>query len=264
MTASDGMPLHLLSHWETIAKRLEKKRNRAVGVALFLDFDGTLVPVAQRPNLVRLASATRSVLQRLAETKRAKVTIISGRRRAELLKFIHVRRIKFLGLYGWERADGVSLSAAARNALRRVHARLKEQLSAFPRVWIEDKRGSLSVHLLEAAPSVRRLVLNELHMLINPLQTELKLFENLRDAEIVPRSIRGKGLAVSAILRQPAYRKLIPFYFGDDLSDEPAFAAVRRGYSVHVGRAPSTQASFFLRNPGEVTLFLTQLEESLS
>src|ERR1700682_3025520 len=110
MTASDGMPLHLLSHWKTIAKRLEKKRNRAAGVALFLDFDGTLVPVAQRPNLVRLASATRSVLERLAETKRAKVTIISGRRRAELLKFIHVRRIKFLGLYGWERTDRVTLS----------------------------------------------------------------------------------------------------------------------------------------------------------
>jgi trehalose 6-phosphate phosphatase len=264
MTASDEMPLHLLSHLEMIVKRLREKRNRSAGVALFLDFDGTLVPIAQRPNQVRLASATRHVLQRLAEAQRAKVTIISGRRRAELLKFIHVRRIKLLGLYGWERADGISLSTAARNALRCVHVRLKKQLSAFPGVWIEDKQCSLSVHFLVAAPSVRRLVLNELRLLINPLQRELKLFENLRDAEIVSHSIRGKGLAVSAILRQPAYRKLIPFYFGDDLSDESAFAVVRRGYSVHVGRARSSQASFFLRNPGEVTQFLTQLDESLS
>ncbi|GAC1616869.1 MAG: trehalose-phosphatase [Candidatus Acidiferrum sp.] len=252
-----------MAHWDSIAEHLNQKRDHPGGVALFLDFDGTLVPIAKRPSLVRVASVTRNALQRLAENRRAKVTIISGRRRSELLKFIRVQKIKFLGLYGWDDAEKLSLSAAARIALRRVHVRLKTQLSAFPGVWIEDKRGSLSVHLLEAAPSVRRLVLNELRMLINPLQTELKLFENLRDAEIVPRSIRGKGLAVSSILRRPAYRKLIPFYLGDDLSDEPAFTAVRRGYSVHVGRAPATHANFFLRSPGEVTLFLKQLEASL-
>lgn len=263
MMASIVTPLHLLAHWDTIAKRLSGKRNGANGVALFIDFDGTLVPIAQRPNLVRLASATRNALRRLAKSKRAKVTIISGRRRNELLKFIPLDGIRFLGLYGSESKESISLSPAVRRAMRRVHTRLKKQLHAFPGVWIEDKHGSLSVHLLEAAPATRRLVMNELHTLIHPLQTELKLFENLRDAEILPSSMHDKGRTVSAMLRHPGCHKLIPFYFGDDLSDEPAFAAVKRGYSVHVGCAPSTQASFFLRNPEELTLFLTQLEESL-
>lgn len=263
MTVSRNTPLHLLAHWETIAKRLTGKRNRFTGVALFIDFDGTLVPIEQRPNLVRLANPTRNALQRLAKSKRAKVTIISGRRRSELLKFVPLAGIKFLGLYGSESAKGISLSPPVRRAMRRVHTRLKKQLHTFPGVWIEDKRGSLSVHLLEAAPATRRLVTNELHTLIHPLQSELKLLENLRDAEILPSSMHDKGWTVSALLRQSSYSKLIPFYFGDDLSDEPAFAVVKRGYSVHIGCAPSTQANFFLRNPEEVTFFLTQLEESL-
>jgi trehalose 6-phosphate phosphatase len=263
MTASTVAPPHLLTHWEAIAKRLAGKRNGSHRVALFIDFDGTLVPIAHRPNLVRLASATRNALRRLAESKRAKIVVISGRRRSELLKFIPLDGIKFLGLYGSESAEGISLSPSVRRAMHRVHTRLKKQLHAFPGVWIEDKLGSLSVHLLEAAPAARRLVMNELRALIHPLQTELQLFENLRDAEILPSSMHDKGRTVGALLRHPGYHKSIPFYFGDDLSDEPAFAAVKRGYSVHVGCAPSTQASYFLCDPGELTLFLTLLEELL-
>jgi trehalose 6-phosphate phosphatase len=263
MTTSTVTPLHLLTHWDLIAKRLASKGHGSTGVALFIDFDGTLVPIAQRPNLVKLASAARDALQRLAKSKRAKITIISGRRRSELLKFIPLDGIKFLGLYGSESEEGISLSPAVRRAMRRVHTRLRKQLPTFPNVWIEDKHGSLSVHLLEAAPATRRRVINELHTLIHPLQAELKLFENLRDAEILPSSMHDKGRAVTAELRHPGYDKLIPFYFGDDLSDEPAFAAVKRGYSVHVGCAPSTQANFFLRNPDELTLFLTKLEALL-
>lgn len=262
MTGSIRTVLHLLSQWEAVAKRLNQKRHRA-SVALFLDFDGTLVPIAPRPNLVRLARDTRNVLRRLANSKRAEITIISGRRRCELLKFIPIAGITFLGLYGSESAEGIFLSPTVRQAMRRVHSRLNRQLDNFPGVWIEDKSGSLSVHLLDAGPSVRRLMLNELRSLIHPFQTELQLFENLRDVEILPSSILDKGRAVSAILRQPAHRKLLPFYLGDDLSDEPAFAALRRGYSVHVGSAPSTQARFYLRNPDEVTVFLTKLEELL-
>ena len=79
--------------------------------------------------------------------------------------------------------------------------------------------------------------------LLKPFRKTLHAVENIRDIEILPRSIPGKGIAVSSFLAQPAHRKSFPIYFGDDFSDESGFAAVRRGVSVHVGtRTPNPRA----------------------
>jgi trehalose 6-phosphate phosphatase len=88
----------------------------------------------------------------------------------------------------------------------------------------------------------------------------LRSVTNLRDIEILPRSILGKGAAVRQILAQPALRGAIPFYFGDDLSDESAFVAVRRGFSVLVGKPRTTRARYSLRTPAEVAAALSKLQ----
>ena len=41
--------------------------------------------------------------------------------------------------------------------------------------------------------------------------------------------LETKGLAVRKFLDEPAMRGALPIYFGDDISDEPAFAAAREG-----------------------------------
>jgi trehalose-6-phosphatase len=59
------------------------------------------------------------------------------------------------------------------------------------------------------------------------------------------------------------FRHALPIYFGDDYSDEPAFAAARHGLSVLVGNRRRTLARFRLRGPDEVADALTRLEASL-
>ena len=254
-----GVP-HFLSHWEHIAARIRTSHR----IALFLDFDGTLVRIAPRPNRVRLVAATRRILRRLANHPRVIITVISGRRRAELLQYIGIRNIRYLGLYGWENGRKARIPASSRVALRRVQCQLEVCLAAFPGVWTENKRNSLSIHLLSAQPAVQRRARRELRTLVHPFQLDLRLFENLRDMEIVPRSNQGKGIALRRLLSQPAFRRTLPLYFGDDLSDEAAFWAVRRGFSVHIGDARRTCARYFVRNPGEVTLALRRLEAALA
>ena len=66
---------------------------------------------------------------------------------------------------------------------------------------------------------------------------------NLRDVEVAPIAIGDKGVAVRKFLDEPAMRGALPIYFGDDFSDEPAFAAARKGIPILVGKRRTTRAN---------------------
>jgi trehalose 6-phosphate phosphatase len=259
MTLARGV-LSLFVHWNRITAQVRTHSR----VVVFLDFDGTLVAIAPRPELVRLTRPARKVLLHLVRHPRVTLVMISGRRRTELLKHIGIQGIHYFGLYGWERSGTSPLPLRFRVALRSARTQLQLHLRAYPSVWIESKRNSLSVHLLDVPTALQSRVRRDLREWLKPFRRSLRTEENLRDVEVLPRSIPGKGLAVSRFLAQPAFRRALPFYFGDDFSDESAFAAVRRGVSVHVGKPRKTHARYRVRSPVEVTKALTRLEEALS
>lgn len=250
---------HLLESWDRVAARLRACRR----VALFLDFDGTLVPIAPHPDRVRVSPATRRVLRRLARHSRVSLVVISGRRRSELRRHIGIRRIRYFGLYGWERSRASSIPASMRATLRRARAQLVNHVSAWPNVWLENKRHTLAVHLQHAPAAEQRAVRRKLRLWLRPFRKSLRLIENRRDIEILPLSMPGKGIAVRQFLSRPAGRNALPVYFGDDLSDEDAFHAARRGVTVHVGSSGRTHARYRLRGPADVAAALRKLEASL-
>jgi len=251
---------HLFKHWSRVAACVHGSRR----IILFLDFDGTLVRIAPRPNQVRFAPGVRRVLRRLARHPRITVAVISGRRRGELERRVAIRSVHYLGLYGWERNNRASLSPSANSAIKRARGVLSRHLAGYPRVWIEDKGKSLSVHLLAAKPGVQRRVRQRVRSSLRAFGKTLHIFENLRDIEIVPLTIRDKGSAVRAFLSKGRFPHAFPIYFGDDLSDEPAFAAVGRGIPILVGKPRRTRARFRLRGPAEVAAALSRLEAALA
>jgi len=250
----------LLRSWDSIAAQI-CKRGR---VTIFLDFDGTLVDIAPRPELVHLKPEAQEALRRLARHPLATLVVVSGRRRAELLGHIGVPDIYYFGLYGWERDDHCALPRDAQKALREVRETLEPLLKKYPNLWIEDKNSSLSVHLLHV-PTARHQELREkLRAVLQPFQRKLHAVGNIRDVEILPRSIPGKGLAVKEFLRDHTDKKSLPFYFGDDYSDESGFAAVGRGASVHVGKPRPTKARYRLKTPANVAKALGRIEAVLN
>jgi trehalose 6-phosphate phosphatase len=259
MSRPKRMAPSLAANWTRIAARVRSSRS----VALFLDFDGTMVNIAPRPGLVRVSPAIRRVLRRLARNPRVRVVVISGRRRAELLRHIAVPGIHYFGLYGSERDGRVRLPRAVHSALHRARKQFSVHLSSFPGVWVENKTFSLSVHFLGVSPAVQPKARRKVRSLLRPFRRTLRIMENIRDTEIVPRSIEGKGIAVKRFLANSARRKVLPFYFGDDISDEPAFAALRRGISVLVGAKRPTNARYSIPGPPELPAFLTRLETAL-
>ncbi len=99
--AQNRAPQPLLKHWEEVAARIRKARR----VALFLDFDGTLAPVVPMPRDAQIPAATKIILRRLLRNPNVALTVISGRRRKDLMQRAAVAGLRYLGLYGWERSD---------------------------------------------------------------------------------------------------------------------------------------------------------------
>src|SRR5215469_14437782 len=89
---------NLLENWTAVRPRV---RNAKM-IALFLDFDGTLAPLAAHPGLVQLPAATRHVLRRLSRRQRLRVWVISGRRQADVCERVAIGGVRCLGLYGSE------------------------------------------------------------------------------------------------------------------------------------------------------------------
>ena len=257
MTRTRRVIPHLFAHWERIARRIRGKKR----LLMLLDFDGTLVRIAPMPSGVRLAEGTRDVLQKLAGHRNVTLAIISGRQRAELQRYIGIRKMKYMGLYGWESDGNKRVPFPIRVALVRTLVGLLAELHAYPGVWIEPKRSSFSVHLLGASAETQRRVREHVKKSVMPLRETLRVMTNLRDVEVAPVTIGDKGLAVRKFLDDPAMRGALPIYFGDDFSDEPAFAAARKGISILVGRRRATRAQFSLRGPAEVAMALSRMEE---
>jgi trehalose 6-phosphate phosphatase len=245
-----------LKSWKDVAARIRKSGR----VTIFLDFDGTLVDIAPRPELVRLKRETREVLRRLAKHPLATLVVVSGRRRAELLEHIAVPHIHYFGLYGWERDDKCALPADAQKALHDAREAIEPLVKKYPKLWIENKNSSLSVHLLHVPKALHEALRKELWLKLQPFQKKLHAVGNIRDVEILPRSIPGKGLAVREFLHANADKKSMAFYFGDDYSDESGFVAVGRGASVHVGKARPTKARYRVRTPAETAKALERIE----
>jgi trehalose 6-phosphate phosphatase len=259
MTRPGRTTPHLFAQWDRIARRIRGNKRLVV----FLDFDGTLVRIAPLPESVRLEQGTRDVLQKLAGHRNVTLAIISGRQRAELQRYIGIRKLKYLGLYGWESDGNKKIPFQVRVALVRTLVSLLAELPSCPGVWIEPKRSSFSVHLLGASAETQRQVREQVRKHVRPLRETLRVMANLRDVEVAPVSIGDKGMAVRKFLDEPAMRGALPIYFGDDFSDEPGFVAAQKGISILVGKRRATRAMFSLRGPAEVAAALSRMEEAI-
>lgn len=259
MSRAAGATPHLFHEWGPVAKRIHKSKQ----LVIFLDFDGTMVRIARVPGRVRLTARTRRVLQKLAARPEVTIAVISGRRRAELQHFVGIPKIKYLGLYGWERNGSATLPASTLAALARARKWLSAELPSYPGVWIEPKGMTFSIHLLGSTAESQRRVRRTVKTRVRSLQRVLRVMWNLRDVEVLPVSIGDKGEAVRKILGEARFAGALPVYFGDDMSDEPAFTAARNGITILVGNQRTTRAHFFLSGPGEVATALSRMEAIL-
>ncbi|WP_244630979.1 trehalose-phosphatase [Aureimonas sp. ME7] len=209
--------------------------------ALFLDFDGTLVELVDRPENVRILPEAISRLGELQSGCDGAFAVISGRRIGDLDGFLRPLGFAAAGVHGLERreAPGAEItSLAGAEALDPVRIVLADGVVAEPRLRLEDKKTALVVHYrghpeLEAAAIA----------LVSHAVGDEPGYAVMKGDHIVEVHLGGmdKGKAIAAFMTHEPFRGRIPVYLGDDTTDEFGFQAVKAldGVAIKVGEGPS-------------------------
>ena len=239
---------------------------------VFLDYDGTLTPIVDRPEAAVISEGMRDVVRRLAA--RTTVCVISGRDRPVVSQLLDIEGVVVAGSHGFDLGDHHrSVAAGFEDLLTVVTNRLRSEIDKIQGALIEPKRFSVAVHYRLVARPQRPLVTAVVDTLLAGYPDRLKLTPGKMVYEIQPNLDWDKGRALQYLRRilHVDGAEFVPLYLGDDVTDEDAFKALKgpingAGIGVIVadttdpeqaGRA--TAAEFVLESIGEVQQFLDTL-----
>ncbi len=223
--------------------------------ALFLDFDGTLVDIAPRPDAVRVEAGLIENLVVLRTRLGGALAIVSGRPIAQIDGFLSPAVLDAAGLHGVERrreGDIVGGRPEEHPKLREQVTRLQADSAALANVLIEDKGASVAVHWrlasAEDAQRAEALVKEAAGVLTGSYRLQL----GKAVGEIVPATAT-KAVAIRTFMKAPPYAGRRAIFLGDDKTDEIAFASVTEdgGVAVRVGDG-ETAAARRLPDPAAV------------
>ena len=222
----------------------------AGATALFLDFDGTLVDLADHPEGVAVAPGLLALLGGLERALGGALAIVTGRQIEVVDRFLAPLVLPVAGVHGLERRD-----AAGRlhhpdgdpQFVELLAERLAPLLARAPELVLERKRVSLAIHYRarpDLAADCRAALEAGLEGLGDIALTEGKMVLEARPAGA------SKGTAVEAFLAEPPFAGRRPVVAGDDVTDEDAFAAVNAagGVTIKIGPGP-TAARHRLADP---------------
>ena len=262
----------LLSAWSEVARRLQGARR----ILLLMDYDGTLTPIVERPELAHLPESTRMLLKALRYQPRFKVGVISGRALSDLKGRVGIHGIIYAGNHGLEiEGPGVDfvnpIAEEMKPVLRVIHQVLKRALGGSRGVLVEDKGLTLSVHYRQVAAEKAEEVQDSFERIVGSTLAagQVRITSGKKVYEVRPAVDWDKGKAIRLLMKK--YGKggresgLVPVYLGDDLTDEDGFRVIEKyggGISVFVGEPDQeSSARYFLRSPEEVSRFLEMLLE---
>lgn len=229
-------------------------------VALFLDLDGTLAPIAERPEDVGPDRTRNSLLRQATRALEGRLAVVSGRTIDDVDRILETSIASVAGVHGLERrnAAGRTMSGDPHPALDRVYTEMEIFAKSRPGLRLEFKMLSVALHYRQG-PQFAQEVLDFARRLA--WSTGMKLQEGRMVVEL--RSIGSdKGDTVRVFMSEAPFANATPIFVGDDSTDEDGFAAAAGlgGFGVLVGQKRDTNASANLR---DVAAVLEWLEDGL-
>lgn len=232
-------------------------------IALFLDVDGTLLHIADRPDAVTIGRGTVALLRRIRAVTGGAVALITGRRIADVDRLFAPLALPVAGLHGLERRDAagaVHRYADAVPELAAIRTELDQFAAANPGVLVEDKGLTLALHYRlapRAAPAAAELV----ERLAARAMGASAIQRGKMVLELRPPGL-DKGGAIAQFLAEAPFCGRTPVFIGDDLTDEWGFRVVndQGGLSVKVGGG-STEARVRLTGVDAARAALARLAE---
>ena len=268
---------HLLAVWPQIHRRIQK----ADRVFLLLDYDGTLAPIVDRPDLASLPQETKDALVDLSTRPPTGpiflVGIISARSLEDVSTRVGIDGLIYSGNHGLEiRGPDLEFlhpeASKIKYSLDQAYRRLNEELAAYPGAFAEHKGLSLTVHYRLVDDARVKAVKDTVEKTTLPFleNGELVISSGKMALEIRPNISWDKGNAISTIRAALTSKSKsggdLVLYFGDALPDEAGFATVQEpgGLGIFVGPPRySTCAHYRLDSTQEVGQILQLIQRGL-
>ncbi|KAL2339643.1 hypothetical protein Fmac_007583 [Flemingia macrophylla] len=276
-----GHPSALVS-FDRMMKAATGKR-----IVVFLDYDGTLSPIVNDPDRAFMSDEMRAVVFKVASY--FPTAIISGRSRDKVKDFVKLNNLYYAGSHGMDimaplipitpsddkhfnigrNKNGIEVpfQPAKKHlpAIQEILKRVKNAIKEIKGAIVEDNGFCISVHFRQVQEKDYGVLEERVKSVIenNP---QFCLTEGKKVMEIRPSIKWNKGNAVEYFLDTlglSSYTDVLPMYIGDDKTDEDAFKVIQsteQGYPIIVSSSPrETNASYSLRDPSEVLIFLSWL-----
>jgi trehalose 6-phosphate phosphatase len=230
------------------------------GWALFLDVDGTLLDIAERPDQVDTHKVDCALVEGLQRAAGGALALISGRSLAQLDAMFAPLRLPAAGQHGYERRDVRGQRHRHRfpvDTLRPAKDALREFAGRYPGLVVEDKGASVALHY-RLAPHLEQAALDAVRTASAPLGGAVQIQGGKMVWELKPAGA-DKGLAIEEFMGEPPFAGRIPVFLGDDVTDEHGFHVVNQlgGHSIKVGEG-DTAARWRLLDPAAARAWLRE------
>lgn len=217
--------------------------------ALFFDFDGTLVDIAEHPDSVTLTAPAAHALAALSEAVDGAVAIVSGRPIRDIDRYLgpYIPDIPIAGVHGLEFRNGVGVVDRFpfdERAFASLTAKVRDLAGRHDDLVVEAKQGSLALHYRQR-PDLEAVVRSS----ASTLASETPGVDLVLGKMVVELRLggRNKGDAIARFMGEQAFRGRTPWFFGDDATDEDGFRFVNGagGRSFRIGDGPTMAKESF-------------------
>lgn len=212
--------------------------------ALFLDVDGTLVAIEDRPERVVSPPALVSLLRAAGCRLDGALALISGRTITELDRIFAPERFAAAGAHGVEyRLPGDEIRFHSDVEIPAgVECRLAAAVDAHEGTFLEKKNHGIALHYRKN-PDAGPALAAALEDALEDLGDGFDSLSGKMVHELVPRG-HDKGAAIRFFMQHPPFAGRRPVFVGDDVTDEAGFAAVNEagGLSIRIGDPDGSRA----------------------
>lgn len=232
-------------------------------LAIFTDFDGTLVEIAETPDAVEVPDTLAGQIESAARELDSAFAVLTGREIADIDRFLAPLHLPVAGAHGTQRrrADGVieAVDPAAILGAEEIAQALSPLVIANPSLLMETKEGAVALHYRQA-PELEDAVRLAMDEAIHSV-TDFTLVPGKMVLEARPRAA-SKGQSLRAFMREEPFLGRTPIFIGDDTTDEDAFIAAQDlgGVGIKLGQG-ETAARMRIANVASVHALIRGLSE---
>ncbi|MBW1989774.1 MAG: trehalose-phosphatase, partial [Deltaproteobacteria bacterium] len=245
---------------------------RGLRPVVFLDYDGTLSPIVERPEDAVISEDMRQAVKRLSE--QCFTAVISGRDLPDVKNRVGIEGLYYAGSHGFDisgpGAEGMApeMEGCVLDSLDRAEEEIRAKTRDIDGAQVERKKYSVAVHYRRVDPGRAGEVEAAVDSVLNGLPG-LRKGRGKKVFEIQPDVEWDKGRALMWFLDvlEMDSPEFLPIYLGDDVTDDDAFWALRDcGIGILVKGEGADErawsARYVLEDIGQVKDFLAWLAQA--